>query len=87
MKASNCHPDATKLASGQSTHDYVQTMISIQVCEKIMIMRKLILQVTDRRYVLDPECESRRLPRLKVALTTSSSPILFVAAAGVVLPS
>jgi hypothetical protein len=40
--------------------------------------------VTDRRYVLDPECESRRLPRLKVALSTSSSPKVFIAVTGIV---
>jgi len=35
-----------------------------------MIMRKLILQVTDRRYVLDPDAD-RRPSRLEVALQAS----------------
>jgi hypothetical protein len=67
--------------NAQSTFEI---MVSVQVCKNSMIMRKLILQVTGRRYVLDPECESRRLPRLKVALSTSSSPKVFIAVTGIV---
>ena len=33
-----------------------------------MVMSKLILQVTDRCYVLEPGCQSRRPPHLEVVL-------------------